>query len=509
MSTDHQRYSIDYQKSAIGAYAAQNGFNIVRSYIDPGKSGVRIERRDALKQLLNDVQSGQPAFCTILVYDVSRWGRFQDFDESAHYEFICKRAGVPVVYCAEQFENDGTVVAQIIKNLKRAMAGEFSRELSVKVHEGHRKSFLQGHFQGGIAPYAFRRMLVDERRSPRGLLKDGERRHFETDNVILVPGPKQEQDTVRRIFRLFVRQRMPREHIADLLNSENLLNARQRPWRGNQILRILRNEKYVGNLVYGLTAQKLLGTAVRTPQHSWLRITRAHAPIVDRDLFDAAQSILDNPWWYYTDSQMLDYLTAAFCVQGHLTTRLLNESKFTPAGPCYHERFGSISEAYRLIGYKQTFGYPKNRPAIVPRVHRDLICRLISCTENGGGTAKYDERRKTLKINQTTDVGVVVIPYTEPRTDVAGWTLHNFKFFRGDVIFAARLNRKNSRVLDYYLLPRSVCPGTVLRFTRQTFPQYRPFKLRSPSLFYQAYGDLVRRFYPERTASPAIQMGLT
>jgi hypothetical protein len=31
----------------------------------------------------------------------SRWGRFQDADESAHYEFLCKSAGIPVHYCAE------------------------------------------------------------------------------------------------------------------------------------------------------------------------------------------------------------------------------------------------------------------------------------------------------------------------------------------------------------------------------------------------------------------------
>jgi len=100
-----------------------------------------------------------------------------------------------------------------------------------------------------------------------------------------------------------------------------------------------------------------------------------------------------------------------------------------------------------------------------------------------------------LTINEAAEVGVVVIPYTTPRTDGAGWTVHNFKIFRGDIVVAARLNRQNNRFLDYYLLPRVVCPGTVLRFTKQTFPQYKPFKLRSPSLFYQAYGDLVLRFY--------------
>jgi len=37
----------------------------------------------------------------ILVYDVSRWCRFQDVDESAYYECICKRAGINFAYCAE------------------------------------------------------------------------------------------------------------------------------------------------------------------------------------------------------------------------------------------------------------------------------------------------------------------------------------------------------------------------------------------------------------------------
>ena len=54
--------------------------------------------------------------------DVSRWGRFQDADESAYYEYVCKRAGIHVEYCAEQFENDGSPTATIIKSVKRAMA---------------------------------------------------------------------------------------------------------------------------------------------------------------------------------------------------------------------------------------------------------------------------------------------------------------------------------------------------------------------------------------------------
>ncbi len=109
---------------------------IARTYTDAGKSGLRIDGRDALKELIHDVQNGQADFNVILVYDVSRWGRFQDADESAYYEYICRRANIDVHYCAEQFENDGSPISTILKGVKRSMAGEYSRELSVKVFIG-------------------------------------------------------------------------------------------------------------------------------------------------------------------------------------------------------------------------------------------------------------------------------------------------------------------------------------------------------------------------------------
>lgn len=92
MSTDNQKYSPANQRSAIAAYAAQRGITIVRSYADEGRSGLTISGRAGLDALIRDVQGGHADFSCILVYDVSRWGRFQDVDERAYYEFICKRA---------------------------------------------------------------------------------------------------------------------------------------------------------------------------------------------------------------------------------------------------------------------------------------------------------------------------------------------------------------------------------------------------------------------------------
>ena len=168
MSTEHQQYSTENQADAIRQYAEQRGIEIVRTYADEGKSGLRIDGRDALKQLIEDVESGTADFNVILVYDVSRWGRFQDADESAYYEYICKRAGIAVQYCAEQFENDGSPVSTIVKGVKRAMAGEYSRELSAKVFAGQCRLIELGYRQGGAAGYGLRRMPDRSSRSAEG-----------------------------------------------------------------------------------------------------------------------------------------------------------------------------------------------------------------------------------------------------------------------------------------------------------------------------------------------------
>jgi DNA invertase Pin-like site-specific DNA recombinase len=91
--------------------------DIVKTYADSGKSGLKLDGRDALQNLIADVQSGSADYSVILVLDVTRWGRFQDADESAYYEYLCRRAGIDVQYVAEQFENDGSPVSTIVKGV--------------------------------------------------------------------------------------------------------------------------------------------------------------------------------------------------------------------------------------------------------------------------------------------------------------------------------------------------------------------------------------------------------
>ncbi len=257
MSTEHQQYSTENQSDKIREYAARHDIEIVKTYTDAGKSGLRIDGRVSLQQLLKDVESGSADFSMILVYDVSRWGRFQDADESAYYEYRCRKAGIQVTYCAEQFENDGSPVSTIVKGVKRAMAGEYSRELSAKVFAGQSRLIELGFRQGGPAGYGLRRVLLDQNGSIKAELTRGEHKSLQTDRVILMPGPEEEIRTVNLMYHWFIEEGLVESEIAERLNGMGIRTDLGRQWTRATVQEILTNEKYIGNNVYNRISFKL------------------------------------------------------------------------------------------------------------------------------------------------------------------------------------------------------------------------------------------------------------
>ncbi|GAA0202800.1 hypothetical protein GCM10009081_17420 [Brevundimonas nasdae] len=235
MSTDHQKYSTENQLDVIRGYADARGLKILRVFEDSGRSGLRLDGREALQNLMGEVQSGKADFKAILVYDVSRWGRFQDADEGAYHEHVCSRAGIRVHYCGEQFENDGSIGSNLLKTVKRVMAGEYSRELSVKVFAGQCRLVELGFRQGGAPGYGLRRVLIDEQGKPKGELSRGEQKSLQTDRVILVPGPEDEQAVVRRMYGMFVEERRSEREIADVLNADGLRTDCGSAWKRDPV----------------------------------------------------------------------------------------------------------------------------------------------------------------------------------------------------------------------------------------------------------------------------------
>lgn len=92
MSTELQEYSIANQSAAIALYAAAHDLGIFRSFVDAEKTGTTIRPRRGLQELIRTVESGAADFDHILVYDVSRWGRFPDADESASCEYLLQKS---------------------------------------------------------------------------------------------------------------------------------------------------------------------------------------------------------------------------------------------------------------------------------------------------------------------------------------------------------------------------------------------------------------------------------
>lgn len=366
MSTDDQKYSPENQSAKNHAYAAAHGMKIVRTYSDHGKSGLTFDRRDALRQLIEDVLANRADYNAILVYDVSRWGRFQDPDESGYYEYICKRAGIPVHYCAEQFQNDTTPYAAALKALKRASAADYSRDLSVKVFAGKSRLISLGYTQGGPPGYALRRLLVDPHGRVKGILAPGEHKSIKTDRVILTPGPPHEVAILRWMFTSLVRGKNVKE-IVDSLNRRGVPTATGGPWNGAGLRRILTSERYIGNLVWNQHSFKLQNKFVRNDPKMWLRAENALAAIIEPRLFEAAQLALPNRHAprgvprRYSDERLLNALRRLLRKRGRLTSHLLNKEGLQSA-PTYTARFGSLKRAFHLVGfdldkYRKRTGY--------------------------------------------------------------------------------------------------------------------------------------------------------
>ena len=280
MSTEHQQYSTQNQADKIREYAAQRGIEIVHTYADEGKSGLNIGGRLALQQLIKDVETGAANFQLVLVYDVSRWGRFQDADESAYYEYICRRAGIQVTYVAEQFENDGSPVSTIVKGVKRAMAGEYSRELSAKVFAGQCRLIELGYRQGGPAGFGLRRVLIDQNGSIKSELARGEHKSLQTDRVILMPGPEVEVETVNQVYRWFIEMGISETEIAERLNQDGVRTDLDRDWTRSTVREILTNEKYIGNNVYNRISFKLKKHRIANQADMWIKKEGAFEAIV-------------------------------------------------------------------------------------------------------------------------------------------------------------------------------------------------------------------------------------
>lgn len=468
MSTDHQRYSTENQRETIGKYAAKRGMVIAKTYADEGKSGLSLGGRNALQKLIKDVETGRPDFKAILVYDISRWGRFQDADESAYYEYLCRRSGIQVFYCAEPFENDGSPMATIMKSVKRAMAGEYSRELSNKVFQGQCRLIELGFRQGGAPGFGLRRMLLDETRVPKGQLRPGEHKSLQTDRVVLVPGPDKEVETVRYIYKEFLHAEKREQDIADALNAQGSLTDLGRAWTRGTVHQVLTNEKYIGNNVYNRTSFKLKQRHVQNAPDMWIRRNGAFDPLVSADDFRQVQERIASRCMRLDDASMLDLLRVLYEKIGTLSGILIDEQDAMPSSSVYRSRFGGLVRAYSLIGFRPQRDYrflEVNRAlrAMMPHIVEDIVTGLESFSATADGNAQTG----LLTVNDEFTLSVVIARCLQLPSGTFRWRLHFDSSLAPDITVVVRLAADQRTALDYYLFPRIDLPLRPCRLSEQ------------------------------------------
>jgi DNA invertase Pin-like site-specific DNA recombinase len=471
MSTDHQQYSLENQADAIGRYAAERGFTITRTYTDAARSGLHLRTRDGLKQLLKDVVAGIGCYRAVLVYDVSRWGRFQDTDESAYYEFICKSAGVPVHYCGETFDNDNSLSGRIMKALKRTMAGEYSRELSIKSRAGLVRLARNGFKPGGPTVYGMRRMLLDSSGNPKRSLSDGERKCIANERVILVPGSDEEITIVRRIFREFVDERRSLHSIANRLNLDTVPFQRGRPWSLSTVKNVLKRHAYTGTLVWGRTTAPLGTRVTPVPLQDWVIRPNAFEAIVDQQVFDKAQKVFADFTCNLSDGDLIDRLRGLLEARGKLTSSIIEKSRCCPGLTTYLRRFGGLLNVYKQLGYlrPEQLTFVSSRQRVI-LIRSDLIKNLVE--ESSGQLEEFRHSRvcRALLRHRRTGLLISVVLAPSYKTTKLGyrWSIRSPTNERKRTTVLALLDERNCGIKEIFVFRRLPRYNREMKISEQT-----------------------------------------
>lgn len=481
VSTDLQHYSFEGQSSALKEYAMKNNIRIIKEFSDYGKSGLKLQGRPALQSLLNEVESKLSDYNIILVYDITRWGRYQDIDESAYYEYLCRKHGIKVIYIAEQFGPQNDPVSNIIKGIKRVMAGEFSRELSKKVFDGQCRIFRAGFRTGGRPGYGFRRLLLDQYGNTKMQLNHGEYKSVHTDRVVLIPGPTKEILIIKRIFQMFLEEGLSRAEIARRLNQQGILTETKQKWTLVKLNGILTNEKYSGYRVYNRTSTKLKTSPIANHPSAWLKEQTPFKSLIDLKSHARAKEIIRIKKQKLAKDQLREKLRCIYKTHGRITSSLIDEAPDTPSSNIYYRAFNSLSNAYREVGYE--IDYSKRTQYIAQLMTlQPIIMRSIKHEiEKNSGQFEIISNRSFL-INKMVRVSLVYCRlFTLPSGD-RRWRIYASHNKLDDIAIIIRLNETGMQIYDYYIVPvielKNVLPSLRENNNHLSLEKYRTHSLK-------------------------------
>ncbi len=346
-------------------------------------------------------------------------------------------------------------MSTIVKGVKRAMAGEYSRELSAKVFAGQCRLIELGYRQGGPAGFGLRRILIDQSGSIKSELTCGEHKSLQTDRVILMPGPDTEVATVNQMYRWFIDEGIPELEIATRLNDKGVRTDLDRNWTRATVREVLTNEKYVGNNVYNRISYKLKKRRIINQPDMWIKKEGAFEALVSPEVFYMAQGIIRARSHRFSNDELIEKLRHLFQHRGFLSGLIIDEAEDMPSSAAYIHRFGSLIRAYEAVGFTPDRDYKfleVNR--FLRTLHPEIIRRTEREIANLGGIVVRDPATDLLQINEEFSVSIVLARCQTHDNGRHRWKVRFDTGLAPDITVAVRLDQANREPLDYYLLPR-------------------------------------------------------
>lgn len=351
-----------------------------------------------------------------------------------------------------------------------------------------------GFRMGGACGYGLRRMLISSEGKKLRVLKKGEHKSLSTDRIILVPGPKAEVEAVRRMFLMLIAGIRPAD-IARHLNRENVRYLGNTFWNFYSVSRVLRSPTYAGTNVWGQSTRKLHSKTRMLPRKEWILAPNAFAPIIDQKTYERAQKILDNTTQSRSNEALLNDLKRLLKRKGYLSMTLIEEAPKLASLSCYHSRFGSLRNIYRLVGYYPGHEYFQRRAKamITMDMRKGVMDRIVA--EFADRVALRKEGRKhrcTLIVDGHIVVSVVLCRWGTWRNEKASWRYYPTPGEEENITLLCTMNRKNTKVEEYHLFHHLGRPGTY-RFGRNSKWLEDAVRMKSLSQFCDALDGLQAR----------------
>jgi len=261
---DDQLNSLESQKLYFEGYIRGNAdWEFCGLYVDEGISGTSVERRTGFKRMIADAEGRK--FDLLLTKEISRFAR--NTLDSIFYTRKLKNLGVGVVFMNDNISTLDSD-AELRLTIMSSIAQEESRKTSERVKWGHKRRMEQGVVFGAC---------------PFGYNLKGGKLTINEDNA----------KTVRLIFDLYM-SGMGVSLVGRELENRGIFapNGEMR-WKKTAILRILKNEKYIGMLKQRkfITIDYLSHKRKKNEgEEKFIIIENNHAPIVDKEIFDRVQA---------------------------------------------------------------------------------------------------------------------------------------------------------------------------------------------------------------------------